>query len=138
MQNKHTRFKEGFQDLVLFYFPFFVLFFLIPASLYKANHVEFDSESYVVIPFLILSVSILLILFLTILFTKPTNLRARIASIFFYLGIFLCFSDVISAHYLGEVGRGSEELMREPLPVFFIRIFLILNIFLLAKKYPCD
>jgi hypothetical protein len=99
--------SSGISDVLPAYLPAAVLFILMPFALYLPNQSILDNNLTLVIPYLVLAVVYLAFL-VALLFLVGQPLRTIIVILLFYVGLYLCLSDIISPVQLGELMSGRE------------------------------
>jgi len=126
--------SSGISDVLPAYLPAVVLFVLMPFALYLPNQNTFDNNLTLVIPYLVLAVMYFVFLS-ALLFSVGQPLRTRIVILLFYIGLYLCLSDIISPVQLGEL-MGGRETPQEPLFLTVVEVLLAVVVILGANELP--
>ena len=124
----------GIPDVFPAYLLAVVLFVLMPFALYLPNQSVFDNNLTLVIPYLVLAVIYFISLIALLVFVSQP-LRTRTVIILFYIGLYLCLSDIISPIQLGEL-MGGRETPQEPLFLTAVEVVLAVVVAFSAIKLP--
>jgi hypothetical protein len=124
----------GIPDVFPAYLLAVVLFVLMPFALYLPNQSVFDNNLTLVIPYLVLAVIYFISLIALLVFVGQP-LRTGIVILLFYVGLYLCLSDIISPIQLGEL-MGGRETPQEPLFLTAVEVVLAVVVASSAIKLP--
>jgi hypothetical protein len=125
---------SGILGVLPAYLPAVVLFILMPFALYLPNQSIFDYNLTLVIPYLVLAV-IYFIFLITLLFFVSQPLKTGIVIILFYIGLYLCLSDIVCSIQLGELATGRET-PKEPLSLTAVEVVLVITAIFGMIKLP--
>jgi hypothetical protein len=106
----------------------------MPLALYLPNQSTLDNNLKLVIPYLVLAV-VYFIFLIALLFFVGQPLRTIIVILLFYIGLYLCLSDIMSPVQLGEL-IGGRETPQEPLSLTVVDVVLMVVVVLGALKLP--
>jgi hypothetical protein len=120
-------------DVLPAYLPAVVLFVLMPLALYLPNQGVFDNNLTFVIPYLVLAVMYLVFLIALIFVGQP--LRTGIVILLFYIGLYLCLSNILSPVQLEELA-GRQETPKEPFFLTVVEVVLAVVVIFSAIKLP--
>lgn len=127
--------KENIPYVAVAWLPALVAFVLVPFALYLPNQADWDWNLVHVLPFLILGVLSLILLFALALVRNPW--RTRIALALFYFGIYLALSDLLAPVPLELIEDPSTvDKVGEPIHLTVIELGLALAIIVCAIKIP--
>jgi hypothetical protein len=125
--------SSGIPGVLPAYLPAVVLFILMPFALYLPNQSIFDNNLTLVIPYLVFAIVYLILITLLVFVGQP--LRTIIVIPLFYIGLYLCLSDIMSPIQLGEL-MGGRETPQEPLFLTVVEVVLMVVVVLGALKLP--
>jgi hypothetical protein len=125
--------SSGISDVFPAYLPAVVLFMLMPFALYLPNQEAFDNNLMLVLPYLVLAV--VYFVFLIALSFVAQSLRTGIVILLFYIGLYLCLSDIACPVQLGTL-MGGRETPQEPLFLTVVEAVLAIIVILSAIKLP--
>lgn len=111
--------------LVIAWFPFFVVFVLIPFAVYFPNQQEFGNN----LIFPLVSASVAAALFVAtipLMLLRPT-VRARLASALFFVGVYIALADILAPVGVGDLTAGPEHVKPFEPPFLTIVEILILS-----------
>jgi hypothetical protein len=126
--------SSGIPGVLPAYLPAVVLFVLMPFALYLPNQSIFDNNLTLVIPYLVLAV-IYFFIFLVPLSFVGQPLRTGIVILLFYIGLYLCLSDIISPVQLEEL-MGGRETPQEPLFLSLVEVVMAVIVIFGMIKLP--
>jgi hypothetical protein len=113
--------SSGIASVLPAYLPAVVLFVLMPFALYLPNQNVFDNNLTFVIPYLLLAVAYFIFLIALSFVGQPW--RTIIVVLLFYVGLYLCLSDILSPVQLGELMSGRET-PKEPFFLTMVEVVL--------------
>jgi hypothetical protein len=120
--------SSGIRGVLPAYLPAVVLFVLMPFALYLPNQSLFDNDLTLVIPYFVLAV-IYFIFLIALLSFVGQPWRTIIVILLFYVGLYLCLSDIMSPVQLGEL-MGGRETPREPFFLTVVEVVLAVAVML--------
>jgi hypothetical protein len=127
---------SGIVSVLPAYLPAVVLFILMPFALYLPNQSTFDNNLGLVLPYLVLAV-VYLVLLVALLFFVGQPWRAIIVILLFYVGLYLCLSDILSPVQLGEL-MGGRETPEEPFFLTVVEVVLAVAVMFGVIKLPWE
>jgi hypothetical protein len=126
--------SSGVPGVLPAYLSAVVLFVLMPFALYLPNQETFDNNLTLVIPYLVLAV-VYFVFLIALLFVVGQPLRTGIVILLFYVGLYLCLSDIMSPVQLGEL-MGGREIPKEPLFLTVVEVVLAIIVVFGMIKLP--
>jgi hypothetical protein len=126
--------SSGIPGVLPAYLPAVVLFILMPFALYLPNQSIFDNNLTLSIPYLVLAV-LYFIFLVALLFLVGQPLRTGIVILLFYIGVYLCLSDIMSPVQLEEL-VGGRETPNEPLFLTVVEVVLVVVVMFSVIKLP--
>jgi hypothetical protein len=127
---------RGIVSVLPAYLPAVVLFILMPFALYLPNQSTFDNNLALVLPYLVLAV-VYLVLLVALLFFVGQPWRIIIVILLFYVGLYLCLSDIMSPVQLGEL-MGGRETPQEPFFLTLVEVVLAVAVMFGVIKLPWE
>jgi hypothetical protein len=127
---------SGIVGVLPAYLPAVVLFVLMPFALYLPNQNVFDHNLTFVIPYLVLAV-VYFVFLIALLFFVGQPWRTIIVILLFYVGLYLCLSDIMSPVQLGEL-MGGRETPKEPFFLTVVEVVLAVAVMFGVIKLPWE
>jgi len=127
---------SGIVGVLPAYLPAVVLFILMPFALYLPNQSTFDNNLGLVLPYLVLAV-VYLVFLVALLFFVGQPWRTIIVIVLFYVGLYLCLSDIMSPVQLGEL-MGGRETPKEPFFLTVVEVVLAVAVMFGVIKLPWE
>ena len=107
-----------FSYALIAWFPAFVACVLIPFAVYFPNQNEFGGN--LMYPLVCAVVAALALLFVMLLFRLHSPVPARLATLLFFLGVYLALADLCAPTQVGDLTSGPAEV--NPAEPFFLTI----------------